>query len=126
MLERLARFVIKQRRLVLGGALVAVLLAGAFGGNVASHLKSGGFEDPHAESTKANHILQREFKQGDPKLVFLVTAKSGNVDDPAVAAAGRALTERLAKEPNIDLAVSYWTLFNAPPLKSTKGHQALV
>jgi RND superfamily putative drug exporter len=126
MLERLARFTIRRRRFVLIGALVALLFAGAFGGNVASHLKSGGFENPGAESTKADRILHDQFKQGDPNLVFLVTGKGGSVDDPAVAAAGRALTERLSKEPNIDLAVSYWTLFNAPPLKSKQGHQALV
>jgi RND superfamily putative drug exporter len=118
--------VIRRRRLVLIGAVVALLMAGAFGGNVASHLKAGGFEDPHAQSTKANRILREQFHQGDPNLVFLVTAKGGNVDDPSVAAAGRALTERLARDGRVQLAVSYWTLFNAPPLKSKQGHQALV
>jgi RND superfamily putative drug exporter len=125
-MERLARFVIRNRRAVLVGALVSLFLAGAFGGNVATHLKSGGFENPSAPSTKAKHILEQQFNQGDPNLVFLVTAKGGNVDDPAVAAAGRALTERLSNEAGVSLAVSYWTLNNAPPLKSTKGHQALV
>ena len=126
LLERLARFVIHRRRYVLIGALLTLLLAGVFGGNVASHLKSGGFEDPSAESTKASRLVEERFGQGDPNLVFLVTASSGNVDDAVVASAGRALTDRLAEEEGVALAVSYWTLGNAPPLKSKQGHQALV
>jgi RND superfamily putative drug exporter len=126
LLERLARFVIRHRRFVMAGALATLLVAGAFGGNVAQHLKGGGFEDRKAESTKANHLLKEQFRQGDPNLVFLVTAKAGNVDAPDVAAAGQALTQRLSGEHDVDLAVSYWTLGGAPPLKSKQGHQALV
>ncbi|MGH9002687.1 MAG: MMPL family transporter, partial [Acidimicrobiia bacterium] len=52
----------------------------------------------------------------------------GTVDDPAVGAAGLALTKRLAGEEGIANVVSYWALgptFGAP-LRSTDGHQALV
>jgi RND superfamily putative drug exporter len=126
MLERFARLVIRRRRRVLLGAVLFLVIAGALGGNVAQHLQSGGFEDPGAESTRATDLLETQFGQGDPNLVFLVSARDGTVDDAQVAVAGRRLTERLATEKGVDLAVSYWTLGNAPPLKSKAGDQALV
>jgi putative drug exporter of the RND superfamily len=126
MLTRLAQFTVRRRRRVLLGTLVAFLLAGAVGGGVAERLSSGGFEDPTAESTEAQRLVDETFGNGTPNLVLLVTADNGNVDELASADAGRALTAEVAQLPGIDQAVSYWTLGNAPPLKSTVGHQAIV
>ena len=126
MLTRLARFTVRRRRRVLIGTVVFFAVAGAFGGNVASHLSSGGFDDPSAESSKADRILDQVFNAGDPNLVLLVDAKQGGVDDPAVAAAGNALTQELAITPGIDQAVSYWSLGSVPPLKGKGDDQALV
>jgi RND superfamily putative drug exporter len=126
MLTRLAEFVIRRRRWVLVGSLLLFLGAGALGGNVQEHLSQGGFEDPNAESTKADEALLDRFGTGQPNFLLLVEAKQGNVDDPAVAAAGAALTAELAEEPNIEQAVSYWTLGSAPPLRSKDASKALV
>ncbi|HEY6707591.1 MAG TPA: MMPL family transporter [Actinomycetota bacterium] len=125
MLERLARFLLRRRWAVLAATLVVVVAAGAVGGSAITRLKSGGFDDPDAESTRAARVLADEFGAGDPNLVLLVTAKGGQVDDPAVAAAGEALTRRLAAEPDLAQVVSYWAT-GAPALKSTDGSQALV
>src|SRR5918999_1709775 len=59
-------------------------------------------------------------------LILLATARSGSVDDRAVVARGAALTRELGSEPHIEQAVSYWTLGEAPPLKSTDGRQAMI
>jgi putative drug exporter of the RND superfamily len=125
MLERLGRFLLRRRWAVLAAALVALVAAGAFGGSAVTRLKSGGFDDPAAESTRAARVLREQFGAGDPNLVLLVTAKDGRVDDPAVAAAGQALARRLAAEPDLAQVVSYWAS-GAPALKSTDGSQALV
>jgi putative drug exporter of the RND superfamily len=126
MLTRLAQCTVRRRRRVLLGALVAFLLAGSVGGGVAGRLSSGGFEDPTAESTEAQRLVDATFGNGTPNLVLLVTAESGDVDEPAAVAAGEALTAEVASLAGIEQAVSYWTLGNAPPLKSTAGHQAIV
>jgi putative drug exporter of the RND superfamily len=126
MLTRLARFTVRRRRLVLAGTLLAFLFAGAIGGGVAERLSSGGFEDPNAESTRAQRLVDETFGNGTPNLVLLVTADNGSVDDPATVAAGQALTREVAGLPGIEQAVSYWSLGNAPPLRSTEGHQAIV
>ncbi|MDP9209572.1 MAG: MMPL family transporter [Actinomycetota bacterium] len=125
MLERLGRFLLRRRWAVLAATLAVVVAAGVFGGSAITRLKAGGFDDPEAESTRAAAILRDEFGAGDPNLVLLVTAKGGQVDDPAVAAAGQALTRRLAAEPDLAQVVSYWAS-GAPALKSTDGGQALV
>jgi RND superfamily putative drug exporter len=126
MLTRLAEFVIRRRRWVLLGALIVFVVSGAVGGNVQKHLSQGGFEDPNAESTTAGHALQDTFGAGQPNFLLLVQARKGTVDDPAVAAAGNALTVELAKEGVIEQAVSYWSLGSPPPLKSKDGTKALV
>jgi RND superfamily putative drug exporter len=125
MLERLGRFLLRRRWAVLAAALAVVVLAGVFGGGAVARLKAGGFDDPAAESTRAAQVLRDDFGLGDPNLVLLVTAKGGDVDDPSVAAAGTALTRRLAAEPDLAQVVSYWAT-GAPALKSRDHGQALV
>jgi RND superfamily putative drug exporter len=125
MLTRLGRLALRRRWAILVATLVAVALAGAFGGGAIGHLKSGGFDDPAAESVKAAATLRDTFGTGDPNLVLLVTAARGGVDDPAAARAGQDLTRRLAAEPDLAQVASYWST-GAPSLKSGDGRQALV
>ncbi len=126
MLARLSKFVFLRRRFVWLGALVFVVVAGVLGGGVAERLSTGGFEDPGSESAKAAKLLADDFGQEDPNLVMVVTAKEGRVDDATNRSAGAAFTNKLAGESYISFAGSYWTLGNAPPLKSNDGTQALL
>jgi RND superfamily putative drug exporter len=125
MLTRLGRLALRRRWAILAATLVVVALAGAFGGGAIGHLKSGGFDDPAAESVRAAATLRDTFGTGDPNLVLLVTAARGDVDDQAVARAGADLTRRLAAEPDLARVASYWST-GAPSLKSRDGRQALV
>ncbi|MEY2417951.1 MAG: putative drug exporter of the superfamily [Actinomycetota bacterium] len=126
MLARLSKFVVRRRRFVWVGAVVFVVVAAGFGGGVADRLSTGGFQDPNAESTKAAQLLRHDFGQQDPNLVMVVTANKGVVSDADNAAAGAAFTQRLAREPYIAFAASYWTLGSPPPLKSNNSKQALL
>ena len=126
MLSRLGRFAVRRRKTVLVAAAILFAASGSFGGSVAEHLSSGGFGDPSSESFRADAALLDTFDAGTPNLVLLVTADAGSVDDPAVAAAGTALVQELAAEPHVTNVVSYWTLGNAPPLRSDGSDRALV
>jgi RND superfamily putative drug exporter len=126
MLQRIGRFVIRRRKLVLVGAALAFVLSGAYGGPVSEHLSSGGFDDPASESFKADEALLDAFGTATPNLLLLVTAPDGDVDAPEVAAAGQALTEELAGEADLANVVSYWSLGSPPPLRSDEGDRALV
>jgi RND superfamily putative drug exporter len=127
MLDRLAGLVVRRRWPVLLTALGALVVAGAFGGNVADRLTGGGFDDPASASYRADQFLEEHFGVVEPNVVLLVDAPAGTtVDDPALAAAGAALTGELAAEPDIGPAFSYWTLGSTPALRSEDGTQALV
>ena len=126
MLTRLGNLAVARRRLIVIGSLVGFVIAGAIGGNVASKLSTGGFDDPNAESTRAAAVLEARFGSGQANLILLVSAKSGSVDDDAAVAAGTALTKELDAEPGVAQAFSYWSLGSPPPLRSNDGAQALV
>ncbi|HVE98472.1 MAG TPA: MMPL family transporter [Mycobacteriales bacterium] len=126
MLARIGDIAARRHRVVLVVAALLFVAAAVLGRGVADRLSLGGFEDQGAESTRAREILDEHFA-GQPNLVLLVEPRDGaSVDDPAVAAAGRALTEELAAEPGIAGAVSYWSLGGPPPLRSRTGDSAIV
>jgi RND superfamily putative drug exporter len=126
MFSALGRFTVRRRRLVLTLTVAFLVVAGVLGSGVFGSLKGGGFDDPSSESSRAMAVLKDQYKAGDPNLVVLVTARNGAVDDPAVAGAGRELGDRLAAEPGVEQVASYWSLGNAPPLRSQDGDRALV
>ena len=117
--------VVRYRVAVVAAALVGAAVAGWFGGDVASWLRSGGFEDPDAESARAASVLAEEFGAGNPDVVLLLTADGGSVDDPAAAADGVALAERVRATEGVGEVVTYWELGSPTPLRSTDGTQAL-
>ena len=105
-------------------AVLAV--AGVFGASAESRLSTGGFTDSSWESSRAEVELRAAFHGSDPNLVLLVTARSGTVSDPGVAAAGGALAGRLARQPGISGVASFWSSPPRPALASRDGRRALV
>jgi RND superfamily putative drug exporter len=121
---RLGLFVTRHPRRILAAAGLAVVLAAALGVHASSVLKPGGFTAPNSPSQVARDRLDAYFG-GQPNLVLLVTARQGTVNDPSVAVAGQALTERLAGSKGVDRVSSYWTAHN-PALRSNDQTQAVV
>ena len=125
-MEQSKPFVVRYRWAVLALAILGMGVAAAVGGDVASELRSGGFEDPGAESSQARAALVDVFDAETPDLVLVVSARAGTVDDPANAEAGQALVARLAQDRGVEEVGSYWQLGSPPPLRSTDGRRALV
>ena len=129
MFTRLGHLAVRRRRLVL--AVTAAFLAASvvIGVGAFDLLKSGGFEDPDAESTRAAQLLEERFGQGDPNVILLATARSGDAGAAASTTAGLALGERLASL-GVDGVTSYWTIggpaVQGNPLASTAGDKAMV
>ena len=65
MLTRFAQTVVRRRRAILMGALLVVVAAFAYGGNVATKLSNGGFTDPSSPSSRADAILDSQFHTGN-------------------------------------------------------------
>ncbi|MBQ0850980.1 MMPL family transporter [Streptomyces sp. BH-SS-21] len=125
MFASLARLARRRSRLVLYLSGVLFVVAGALGGSVLQELSAGGFVDDSTESAHTAKAMDDRFGAGAPDLVLLVSDERG-VDSPAVAAAGARLTARVAREPGVEQAVSYWSLGKAEPLRGKDGQQALV
>ncbi|WP_405678052.1 MMPL family transporter [Streptomyces sp. NBC_01511] len=119
------RFVTARPRLSLLVALVITALAVVAGSGVGDRMGSGGWEDPTASSTYATQALEREFPASQPNLLLLVDAGDKGVDDPAVAAEAKRLTERLAAEEGVVGVGSYWQT-RAPALRAEDGGEALI
>ncbi|MFJ2675029.1 MMPL family transporter [Streptomyces sp. NPDC087525] len=119
------RFVTARPRFSLLVALVITALAVFAGSGVADRMGSGGWADPDAESTYATQALEREFPASQPNLLLLVDSGGRSVDDPAVAAEAKRLTDRLAAEPGITGVGSYWGTGSAA-LRAEDGGEALI
>src|SRR5690242_15642612 len=124
MLHRYGAFVARHARLLLVIGVLAMIGAGVLGAGAFSQLRNGGFQDPRAESTRAQQLINQRYG-GGTNLVLLVTSVSGTVDSPDAVAAGRHLTEQLAAEPDVTQVASYWST-GAAALKSTDGTEAIV
>ena len=100
-------FVVRRARLVLVVALLAVVGFGVLGLGAFGKLKTGGFQDPGAESTIAQTLTDQRFG-GSVGVVLLVHAEAGTVDGAAARAAGAAAARRLAAVPGVSNVVSFW------------------
>ncbi|GHF64968.1 hypothetical protein GCM10010218_53030 [Streptomyces mashuensis] len=109
---------------VLAALLLVALVAAAGGHDVAGRLAPGGWTPAGAQSTRAETLLASRFGAGQPQLVLLARADRP-VDDPAVARAGRELTDRLAADPRTTWVRGYWPHRDAS-LRGHDGHSAVV
>lgn len=107
-------------------ALLGAVVLGALAAGTVSALSLARYEAPGSESDRAQAELAARFGTGSADLVLLVTARSGTVDTPAVAASGRALTARLAAFEGVAETASYWSRGNPATLRSEDGRHALV
>ncbi|TKG71280.1 MMPL family transporter [Prauserella endophytica] len=124
MFARIGRFAADHARAVLAVTLLVLVGAGALGFTAFGKLQAEGFTDPSAESTRAADLIDARHG-GSADLVFLVTADTGTVDDPAARQAGADLTARLAGDPALTGVTSYFQA-GVPALRSDDGTQALI
>jgi putative drug exporter of the RND superfamily len=125
MLAKIGALVVRRARTVLTLSLVVLLGAGILGVGAFSKLQTeGAFQDPSADSTAAQHLLDQRYGGAD-NVVLLVHARHGTVDSPAVSAVGASAARRLAAEPGVANVISYWQT-GSPQLRSPDRRYALV
>lgn len=121
----ITKAVVKFRIVILVLAACFVVVGGLYGGDVAKHLQGGTSVPAIGESAEALEQAADQFGIQPPNLVVMAGGDNAAASDPAVAAAGLALTQRLAGEPDLADVYSYWTT-PAPSLVSEDGRQALI
>jgi putative drug exporter of the RND superfamily len=124
MFGRIGSLVVRRSRAVLVVSLLVFLAGAGLGVTAFGKLKTGGFTDPSSGSARATRQLDDRFG-GAGGVVLLVHARSGTVDDPAVAATGSHAAALLAAVGGVTHVESYWQTHN-PALRSTDGRYALV
>lgn len=126
LLRKLSRHTTAHRKGVIACTGLFVVVAALLGGTASSRLSQGGFDSPSEQSVRAATVLATQFHNGSDNIVLVVRATSGTVDRPDVAAAGLALTRRLAALPHMANVMSYWSLDSAPILRAAGRTEALV
>ncbi|MDT4903962.1 MAG: putative drug exporter of the superfamily [Pseudonocardiales bacterium] len=116
MLTRLANLGIRAPRRILAAAGLLFVLAALYGVSAASHLSSGGFQDPKSASSTVDDVLQKRFHAGQPNLVVEVTSAAG-VDAAATRRAGVEVERAIGASPYADQVTSYWSV----PASQSKG-----
>jgi putative drug exporter of the RND superfamily len=125
MLAKIGALVVRRARTVLTLSLVVLLGAGILGVGAFSKLQTeGAFQEPSADSTAAQHLLDQRYGGAD-NVVLLVHARHGTVDSPAVSAVGASAARRLAAEPGVANVISYWQT-GSPQLRSPDRRYARV
>ncbi|MFE3544223.1 MMPL family transporter [Nocardia sp. NPDC059177] len=127
MLTRIAHAAVARPRLVVAVALLLMVLSGAIGATVHSHMKSGGFVTADLDSVQASQYLSEHFPGSEPNYVLLVTAPDGPDSPAARAAADQAIAE-LRTHDWVSGVQSYWEA--RPDLRqalvSNDNQQALI
>ena len=106
MLQRLGDTLVRRRWWVLGATLIFVGSPAGWGA-VSPKNSRGRFRDPNARVGPGRSRTGRGFRDRDPNVVLLVTAADGDVNDPAVAEAGMALTSALSQIDGVSDVASY-------------------
>ena len=91
MLDALARFVYRRRRLVALAAGVFFVIAGALGGSVASHLDPYGADDPATDSVRADNLLS-DHGYRDASVIVLIRHA------PVAEASAQARVDGIARQ----------------------------
>ncbi|WP_238422708.1 MMPL family transporter [Gordonia sp. 'Campus'] len=111
MLVRLTRLVISMPRRVLLGALILLVVCGAYGATAAEHLLAGGYSDPNSDSARAERVLDETFNRGGIQVVLKLDGPDG-VDisnDANARAVGDDLIRELRENEYVqDQILSVW------------------
>ena len=124
MLGRIGRLAVGRPKAVLTAASILLVAMVAVGIGAFGVLKSGGFDDTSSQSWRSQEAINAQFG-GQPNLVLVVGARTGDVDGGAAAQAGRTLTQELSADHGVSSVVSYFSN-HSPGLRSTDGRDAMV
>ncbi len=122
--ERLGHWIFRHRRSTLAVGTVLLVIAGVVGFGVFPRLLGGGYDDPNSDSAAVARILQDEFGSPDSDLVIDL-AFPGSAATPEAAAAGTALSTRIADVSDVLRVTDYWST-GATALLSADGNSSVI
>ncbi|WP_234389251.1 MMPL family transporter [Streptomyces sp. CS149] len=125
-LRRWGHFTAARPRLMIWAGILLTVAGLVLAAGAMDRLVLSRFESPGSESVRTRAVLEKEFGEGTPSVLLMVTARQGTVDDAPVAAAARELEEELALRDGVADVASYWSRDGSPTLRGLDGKQALI
>ena len=122
-MNALANLVVKRSKWVLFGFIALIVASSFWGLQSFGNLKSGGYDNPGAESGVVARALETNFHQHSPDVVLVVDFP-GLVDEQASIGVANKLTTDLKANSNVTAVTSYFSLHHPAALKSTDGRAA--
>src|SRR5919198_1104716 len=105
MLDSLARFIYRRRRLIGIGAIAFLVVAIMIGGSVASHLAPYGNDDPATESVRADDLIQ---SKGYRETSVVVLFSGDRVTSPAMRSRVEGVERRLRARDDVASVQGYY------------------
>src|SRR6476469_2919404 len=122
MFEKLGLVIYKRRWAVLIAGLVFMAVSGVLGTSVFGSLKSGGYNNPGAESQQVAETLSRDLGRNDKTLLVLFTSKDGTtVDSPAYKQAVDATLAKVQGHDGVGKIVTYYDTGAKPLVSNDKN-----
>ena len=122
MLARLGGMIYRTRWLVLFLALLIVAGAAVFGTGLFGSLKSGGFNDPASELSRAETLLDTKLGGATADIIVLMSNSSLKATDATFTDAATQMLATLKARPEVASVTSYYSTHSAS-LVSRDGHE---
>ena len=122
MLAKFGGMIYRTRWLVLVLALLIVMGAVVFGSGLFGSLKSGGFNDPASESSRAQTLLDTKLGGATADVVILMSNSSLKATDTTFMDAATHMLSKLKARPEVASITSYYSTHSAS-LLSRDGHE---
>jgi len=122
MLARLGGMLYRTRWIVVFAALLIVAGAAIFGSGLFGSLKSGGFNDPASESSKAQDLLDTQLGGSTADIIILMSNSSMKATDPTFTDAATQLLATIKARPEVASVSSYYSTRSTSFL-SRDGHE---
>ena len=118
MFEKLGTTIYRRRWAVLIAGLIFMAVSGVLGTSVFGSLKSGGYNNPDAESQQVAETLGNRLGRDDRTLLVLFNSKDGTtVDNPAYKQAVEATLAKIKGHDSVGKIVTFYET-GAKPLVS--------
>jgi trehalose monomycolate/heme transporter len=122
MLAKLGGMLYRTRWLVLFLAFLIVAGAAVFGTGLFGSLKSGGFNDPASESSKAQALLDTKLGGATADIILLMSNNSLKATDVISMEEATHMLAKLKARPEVASVTSYYSTHSAS-LLSRNGHE---
>lgn len=115
-----AQLVVRHKKSAFFTFIAIILLSTFWGFQSFGNLKAGGYDDPTSTSARVTALLNKEFKTETPNIV-LIADMPDYVDAKESQQIGADLKNKLQSYSGVSEVSSYYTLGNAPSLRSDDG-----